>query len=487
MARISKSQFISGALWKMVEQFSAKGLSLLFSIFLARLLSPGDYGLMALTVVFTNLSDILIDGGFSTTLIRKKEVSDSDYSSVWLISMATAATLYTLLFFLAPAISRYYAQPQLTAVLRVIALVLFLQAFSSVRIAYVTRNLRFKLLFQCNLAGTALSGVLGIGAAVSGWGVWALVLQRLSQQLLVTALLLWRLRWKMPWKFRLQTVRQMLRFSTGVVASSLVSYFGSSIYSLIIGKRYSVTELGYYDKGGQLPTQISLYTFGAMSHVLLPTLAAYQSEPEKMKQVIRRVVQMTAYLIAPMMVGLALVAEETVILLFTEKWLPVVPILRWNCLYYFATPFMLINVQVFFALGRSGKRVKTELIRLALLTLGALVFGVILGRSVTELALLCAVVAVISEFLTALDVRTMVAYRLRERFRDLWIPCLSALVMGAGVLAADVGFLETAVSSPVLSLLAKILLGVAIYGGLSLLWKPQGFREITALLKRRRT
>lgn len=483
MTKITKTQFISGAIWKVIEQFSAKGLSMVFSIVLARLLTPVDYGLIALTVVFTNLSDILIDGGFSTTLIRKKEVDEYDFSSVWLISVTIATILYSIIFLIAPIVSNYYGEPQLNAVLRVIALILFIQAFSSVRTAFVNRTMQFKLLFKCNFLGTAVSGVLGIVAAKAGWGVWALVVQRLAQQFILTALLLVKLRWKMVWKFSLSRIKQMLNFSVGVVASSLINYFSSSLYSLIIGKKYSVEDLGYYEKGGQLPTQVSLYTFGAMSNVLLPTLASYQSDLERVKQIVRKVVQMTAYLIAPMMVGLALVSEETVILLFTEKWLPIVPIMQWNCLYYFATPFMLINIQVFFALGDSGKRVKSELIRLGMMVFGALIFGVVLDCSVTELALFCSVVAVLSDFVTYLDVRSMIGYSIKERISDFCLPCLSALIMGGVILAVETFILSDLVCSNILSLTIKVLIGIAVYCSLSIVLKLKGFAEILAFLK----
>lgn len=483
MAKVTKNQFISGAIWKVVEQFSAKGLSMVFSIVLARILEPNDYGLIALTVVFTNLSDILIDGGFSTTLIRKKDVDEYDFSSVWLISVSIATILYTAIFLIAPVVSSYYGEPQLTAVLRVIALLLFIQAFSSVRTAFVNRNMQFKLLFKCNFIGTAISGVLGILAALAGWGVWALVVQRLAQQIILTALLLVKLRWKMVWKFSVSRIKQMLRFSVGVVTSSLINYFSSSLYSLIIGKKYSVEDLGYYDKGGQLPTQVSLYTFGAMSNVLLPTLASYQTDLERVKQIVRKVVQMTTYLIAPMMVGLALVSEETVILLFTDKWLPIVPIMQWNCLYYFATPLMLINVQVFFALGSSGKRVKAELIRLGMMVFGALLFGLVLGCTITELAMFCAVVAVLSAFMTYLDVRTMIGYSFKEHFGDLCLPCLSAAIMGGVIFAVDHLFLSSAITSNILSLLIKVLIGVTVYCLLSVTLKLKGFQDVLVILK----
>ena len=482
LKEVSKKQFISGSLWKIMEQFSTKGLSMIFQIVLMRLLLPEDYGLIALTAVFTNLSDILIDSGFSTALIRKKDVDEYDFSSVLTVSIGISTLLYAAIFLLAPVFSASYKRPDLTDVLRVIALVLFIQAFSSVRNAYVNRNMQFKLLFRCNFIATVVSGILGLIAAYSGLGVWSLVIQRLAQQAILTALLLVMLKWKLTFKFSLVRIKEMLKFSLGVVSSSLINYFSGSLYSLIVGKKYSVEDLGYFDKGAQLPTQLSLYTFGAMSNVLLPTLASYQTDLERVKGIVRKVVQMTAYLIAPLMVGLAMVSQETVILIFTEKWLPIVPIMQMNCLYYFATPFMLINVQVFFALGHSAKRIKTEIIRLVMLVAGVLIFGIWLDCSMVQLALVCAAVAALSAAVTYLEVRPMIHYEVRECVQDMALPVLCAAVMGAVIYAAG-QFLSPMIHSNILMLAVKVVLGAGVYAALSAVTKMQGFREIVQMLR----
>jgi len=476
---ITKKQFILSSFWKIVEQFSTKGVSLIFSIILARILEPNDYGLIALTVVFTNLSDILIDGGFSTALIRKKDVDDYDFSSVWLINIIISIVLYVVIFVSAPIVSQFYGEEELAAVLRVIGLVLFIQAFSSVRTAFVNRNMQFKLLFRCNIIATLVSGIMGIISAYMGFGVWALVIQRIMQQLILTMLLFIKLELKLRFQFNSDRIKEMLKFSMGVVSSSLINYLSSSLYSLIVGKKYSVENLGYFDKGAQLPTQISLYTFGAMSSVLLPTLASYQSDLNRVKQIVRKVVQITGYLIAPMMVGLALVSEELVVLLFTEKWLPIVPIMRYNCLYYLATPFMLINVQVFFALGYSGKRVKTELVRLVMLVAGVLIFGIWLDFSMNQLALVCAVVAVLSALVTFFEVRPMIQYSFKEFISDIIKPIISATVMGFVIYLVG-PFLLTVmgVHSNILILVIKVLIGVAIYALISIMLKMNGYQEI---------
>ena len=480
---VTKKRFALNAVWKILEQFSAKGISMIVSIVLARILSPNDYGLLALTAVFTNLSDILIDGGFGTALVRKETVDEYDYGAVFSVSSSVSILLYAIVFFAAPYVAQYYSSPALTTVLRVIGLTFFIQAFSAVRNGIVNRNMQFKLLFFCNTTASIISGVFGIVAAYSGLGVWALVIQRLSQQTILTILLFIKVKWKIKWKFDLKRIKEMLSFSIGVVGSSLLNYVGGNIYNVAIGKKYSVTDLGYYDKGGQLPMQFSLYTFGAMSSVLLPTISSCQSDLERVKKIIRKVVGMTSFLIIPLMTGMALVSREMIVLLFSEKWLPSVPIMQCSCLYYLATPYMLINVQVFFALGRSHLRVKTEIIRLALMAASLALFGFVLNCSMNELAFVCAVIAVLVSFITYVEVRKLIQYQVAELFGDLWKPALASIIMGVLLIL----FQKTvSIESAIISLLAKGILGVSIYAATAYIMKMPELKDFMDLIRRRR-
>ena len=480
---VTKRQFVTNSLWKILEQFSAKGISMIVSIILARLLMPNDYGLIALTAVFTNLSDILIDGGFGTALIRKETVDDYDYSAVFSISSSISILLYLILFFAAPAISNYYEQPMLTSVLRVIGLTFFIQAFTAVRNGIVNRNMQFRLLFFCNSVSSIISGVIGIISAYLGFGVWALVIQRLSQQTILTFILFIKVKWKIKWQFDLARIKEMFSFSIGVVGSSLLNFAGGNIYSIVIGKKYSVTDLGYYDKGGQLPMQASLYTFGAMSNVLLPTISSCQSDLERVKRIIRKVVVMTSFLIMPLMAGLALASKEVICLLFTEKWLQAVPIVPSFCLYYLATPYMLINIQIFFALGHSQLRVKTEIIRLILMAAGLGIFGFVLNCTMTQLAFVGGVIAALVAIVTYIEARKLIDYTISEVVSDMIKPVICTAVMSGAIYAVSS---LTANYGYFIALLIKIGTGIITYLASSLIIKSEGFQEMLYLVKGKR-
>lgn len=483
MGKISKLQFVSGVVWKTLEQFSARGAAFLMSLILARLLHPDDYGLLALTGVFFQFANILVDGGFGTALVQKKDADDYDYSSVLVISMSIAVVLYAILFAAAPLIADYYAEPELTAVMRISGVSLMISAYAAKRNAYITKNLKFRLAFICNIVATISSGVLSIIAAYMGAGVWALVIHNLAQQIIGTGLTVILLRWSCPIRFKISRIREMLKFSVGVVSASFVNYFSGSLYNLVIGKRYSVEDLGYYSKGSEFPMQVSLYTFGTISSVLLPTIASHKDDMEKVKRIIRKVVGVTSFLISPLMVGLAVTAPETVELLYTAKWLPIVPILQSNCLYYLATPFMLINVQVFFALGHSAMRLKTEIIRLALMVGGLLVFSFGLNCNINQLAFVCGVVAVVHAWITFLELKKMVHYTVKEFLADFMSPLLWSAVMGLGVELVRVLVLPAlGIGSILLKLVIEVAAGGVLYLLFSVIFRLSGYREMMEIL-----
>lgn len=474
---VTKQDFIRNASWKMVGDICLKGISLIVSIVLARLLSPEDYGIIAITAIFTNLSDLLIDGGFSTALIRKERVNDSDYGCVFLISIIVASILYFVLFLTAPSISRFYNKLILTPVLRVISLAFFLQTFTVVRVAIVNRTFQFKLMAICSAVSSILSGIAGLFAAYSGLGVWALVIQRLTQIALTNVLLFLTIKEKIKIKFDFSQIKDLLSFSIGVVGSSLLNYFSSSLYSMVIGKHYSISDLGYYDKGSQLPMQASLYTFGAMSSVLLPTISSYQTDLHKIKHIIRRVVRMTSYIIFPMMIGMSLVSKELIIFLFTEKWLPAENIMRSFCIYYLATPFMLINIQLFFALGKSFLRVKTEIMRACLMIIGILTFAYLLDFEVSRIAILSAMIAVLTAIITFCETRRLISYSWSELLVDMLKPVIITSLMCVCVLLAS-KVISYNIPSTNIVLIIKVGVGISAYVLLSWLFQVDEFMEI---------
>lgn len=477
--QVTKKQFAVNALWKMLEQFGSKGVSMIVSIVLARILMPEDYGLIAIAAIFTGLSDILIDGGFSTALVQKKDIDEEDYGAVFTVSICIATFLYLILFIAAPYVAGYYDQAELTLILRIMGITFFIQAFTAVRNGIVNRNMRFKELFICNMVATLLSGAIGIACAVIGIGVWALVIQRLLQTLLLNVFLLFKVSWKCSLCFRPKRIKPMLGFSAGVVGSSLLSYASSMMYTAFIGKNYSVSDLGYYDKGIQTPQQLSLYTFGAMSNVLLPTISSCQDDLERVKHIVRKVIRYTCFLIAPLMAALAITSEDVIVILFTEKWLPATQVMQWMCLYNFVLPFSLVCVQVYFALGKSYIRIRVELIRLAMLILLLVYCALTPGFSIYFLACLYAFVGLFVAVISYFEVRRLLEYTLLEMASDIWKSIICT--MFASLVMITVRGLFT--TNVFVSFALTILAGCVVYVLLSTIFKNDCMAEVMQMIK----
>ena len=485
MGVISKEQFVKGSFWKLLERFTGRGISLVVSVVLARILSADDYGLIALTTVFTNLSEILIDAGFSTALIRKQDVDDEDYACVFTISSFISVILYILLFFTAPLISNYYVKPELKNVLRVMGVILFIQAFASTRNAFVNRNMQFKLLMKCNTIAAIISGIVGITLAYCGLEVWVLVIQRLLQQAIITFLLFMKIRWKPKFKFNKQKFKDLFGFSAGVIGASIVNYVENCVNSLVVGKHYSISDLGYMDKANLLPEQISLNSFGAMTNVLLPTVSSYQNDIERLKEVVRKVVRYTAFLLFPIMLGILSIAKEAVIVLFTEKWLPSVPLMQFICIYYIATPLMLIDVQVFFGLGKSNIRLKTELFRMVFIVLGVIICCFAFNLNIIYLAMSNAIAVSLGTFVTHLEVQKLIDYTLFERLKDSFKSIMTSIIMC--IILYFTSLLMAKLNLPIfVFMLIKILIGIITYIFFSYILKNQVFFELINMFKERK-
>lgn len=476
--KVDKNTAVKNSIWKLLEAFLSKGISMVVSIVLARILMPEDYGVIALTTVFMNLTDILIQAGFSTALISKEKINDDDYSTVLGISIISAIILYCVLFVCAPFIADVYDTPVLVSVLRVISLTLFFQAFAAVRTAVVSRNMQFKVLFFCTMLSNFVSGIVGIVAAYCGFGVWALVLQQLSQQFLVTATLFVTVKMKIKFHISKQSVREIVPFSFKVLTSSLLSFVGDSLYSIAIGKFYSLKDLGYYDKGGQFPRQFSLYTFSAVSNVFLPVFASYKEDYSKLNDIFRRVINVSCYIIFPLMAGICMAAEPFISLLLTDKWLPCVGILRWFCLYYAVTPVLLANVQLHFAIGRGNTRIKTETVRIVLMVLMFIVFISAKASIETIVAGLSVIQAIVTAIII-IETKRATGYKIVDSVTDVSPTAVSVLIMCIGIYAVSL----TKINNNFILFALEVIVGGSAYLISSAILHNKALQEVLDMIK----
>jgi O-antigen/teichoic acid export membrane protein len=454
-------------MWKFLERGGVQGLQFVISIILARLLLPEDYGILALVVIFITIANVFIQSGLNTALIQKKTVDQVDYSSVFFLSLGIATSLYVLLYFVAPFIARFYDNQSLVSVLRVLALTLFPGAFNSIQNAIVSRTMQFKRLFYSSIGAGIISGVVGISLAYMGYGIWALVFQQLINQVCITLILWFTVKWRPTLQFSLERVKVLFSFGWKLLVSSLIDTTYRDLRSLIIGKVYTPAMLGYYNRGEQFPKLVISNINGSIQSVMLPALAAHQDYADRVKSMMRRSIVTSSFIVFPMMVGLAVVAEPLVILLLTEKWLPSVPFLQIFCASFALWPIHTANLQAINAMGRSDIFLKLEIIKKVL---GLAILAASLPFGVYFLALSQIVSGIISSFINAYPNKELLNYGYGEQVKDI-LPSLGlSLFMGVAVyMILYLGL------SPLLTMGIQILVGIIIYVGIAYLFKLECF------------
>lgn len=475
-----KQKNISGALfWKLLERFGVQGVQFVLQIILARLLDPEHYGVLSMMVIFTTLADVFIQKGFNTALIQNKDVSDEDYSSVFWVSLGIAGILYGVLFFAAPLIAAFYAMPDIVSPLRVLSLMLLPGAFNSVQLAKVSREMDFKQIFRSNIIGVAASGLTGIVLACLGAGLWALVAQTLLNTLFACIVMFITVKWRPRLVCSLSRVKTLFSFGWKLLVSSLLDTLYQDLRSLVIGKKYDSSTLGYYNRGKQFPQFVINAVNGAVQSVMLPAMSARQDERDAVKALMRNSITLSAYIIFPMMAGLAAVAPALVELILTEKWLPSVPYMQIYCFTLAFYPVHSCNLQTINAMGRSDIFLKLELIKKGI-GLSFLVVAVFCFDSPIAIAMTGMLTTLISCFVNAYPNRKLIGYSYLEQMKDI-LPSLAA----AGAMCAAVLLIGRLDMSPLVLLIVQVAAGAAVYIALSAIAGLTPFKTLLGMIRRR--
>ena len=354
---------ISNFIWRFAERCGAQLVTFIVSIVLARILAPEDYGTIALVTVFTTILQVFVDSGLGTALIQKKNADDLDFSSVFYFNFVVCLVLYAAMFMAAPVIAKFYGDVTLTPIIRVISLTIVISGVKGIQQAYVSKNMLFKRFFFSTIGGTIFSAFIGIGLAKAGYGVWALVAQQLSNATVDTVILWITVRWRPRKNFSWERLKGLLSFGWKLLVSSLLDTCYNNLRNLIIGKMYSPSDLAFYNQGDKFPKLIVTNINTSIDSVLLPTMSSAQDDRERVKNMTRRAIKTSTYVMAPLMMGLAFCATPIVKLVLTDKWLPCVPFLRIFCITYMFWPVHTANLNAINAMGRSDWFLRLEIIK----------------------------------------------------------------------------------------------------------------------------
>lgn len=475
MANDIKTKVLSGLFWKFGERIAAQLVTFIVSIVLARLLTPADYGVIAIVNIFITIANVFVDSGFGNSLIQKKDADPLDFSSVFYFNIASSILIYFLIYTIAPFVAKFYDMQILENVLRVLGLRLIVAGVNSVQHAYVSKHMLFRRFFWSTLFGTLLSAVVGIVMAYKGCGVWALVGQYMTNTTVDTVVLWFTVKWRPIPRFSFKRLKSLFSFGWKLLVSSLINTVYLKIRQLFIGKAYTSEDLALYNKGDHFPSFIITNVNTSIQSVLFPAMSTQQDKKENIKTMVRRSIKTSSYIMFPLMMGLALIAEPFIKLMLTDKWIECVPYLQIACVIYAFIPIHTANLQAINAMGRSDIFLRLEIIKKVI---GLTVFFIAIPHGVMAIAFSGIITSFITSIINAFPNKKLLNYSYIEQIKDISPAILLSGAMGGCVYA--IGLLPLS-ALPIM--IIQIVSGGVIYVLLSLLFKTNSFIYIKETIK----
>jgi O-antigen/teichoic acid export membrane protein len=472
-----RKKAVHGVFWSALERLGPRAVQFIVSVVLARLLTPTEFGLIGMIMVFVALGNVFLNSGFGAALIQKQDATETHYSSVFYANILLSLVAAGGLWLAAPWIARFYDQPALIAPTRVLGLNFIFAAFGLIQTTLLTKRVNFKTQAQVRLIAVSGSGVVGVSMALLGYGIWSLVAQSLSNTLF-DALLLWFFsRWRPRRTFSLQALRELFGFGSRMLASGVLDVLFRNIYNVVIGKLFLPADLGYYTRANSLQ-QIPSQTLGSViGRVTFPLFSEIQEQPQRIRHGVRKSLRTVALVNFPLMIGMLVTARPLILTLIGEKWLASVPYLQLLTLVGLFFPLSSINLNVLLARGRSDLFFRLEVLKKSLIVVALLISwrwgieAIILGQIVT---------AAMAYYLNAHYNRDLIDYTFWQQVRDLIPYLLAAGLMG--LLVYPLSWID--LSAPALLLLQGTT-GVLVYLLLCRALRFPEFMEGWGILRRR--
>ena len=466
---------LSNFFWRFAERCGAQIVSLIVSIVLARILIPEDYGTVALITVFTSILQVFVDSGLGTALIQKKNADDLDFSSVFFFNFIVCIILYVCMFFVSPLIAKFYHNFQLVPIIRVLSLTIIISGVKGIQQAYVSKNMLFKRFFFATLGGTIFSAFIGIWMAYHGFGVWSLIFQQLSNNAIDTLILWITVKWRPKKMFSWQRLQTLLSFGWKLLVSSLLETVYNNLRNLIIGTMYSSADLAYYNQGDKYPMVLATNINSSIDSVLFPTMAGVQDNKDRIKQMTRRAIKTSSYIMAPLMMGMAFCAEPLVKIILTEKWLPCVPFLRIFCITYMFWPIHTANLNAIKAMGRSDWYLRLEIMKKVV---GMIILLSTMWFGVKAMAYSMLLSSFMSQIINSWPNKKLLGYGYLEQIKDFSPSVFLAVIMG--IIVYYIGYIPLPIFA---TLIVQILCGIIIYIGISFAIKLETFEYLLGMVK----
>jgi len=468
-----KQKTVSGFFWSSIERFSVQGIQFVVQLIMARILLPGEYGLIGIAAIFLTISRTFIDSGFSNALIRKQNRTEVDFSTVFYFNIIVGLFFYFLLFFTSPYIARFFDALVLESLIKVLALNIIINSLIVVQRAKLTVNIDFKTQTKASLLAVIVSGIIGIGMAYKGFGVWALAVQSIIGAAIVMVILWTYSRWRPQKVFSMSSFKEMFSFGSKLLISSLIDSIYTNMYTFVIGKKFSTTDLGYYTRADGFAQFPSSNLTSVLQRVTFPVLSSIQSDDEIMKDTYRRFLRLSAFVVFPLMIGLLAVADPLIRLLLTDKWANVILLLQILCLSQMWYPIHSINTNLLQVKGRSDLFLRIEIIKKVI---GVAILCVTLPIGVAAMCWGMVASSLIALFINTYYTGKMIQVGYLTQMKDL-LPILG-YSFSMGLIVWGITHL---IHNYILALLVGITVGISYYFFVARMTKSQELKEIKSL------
>ncbi|MEY8339212.1 lipopolysaccharide biosynthesis protein [Lachnospiraceae bacterium 62-35] len=472
-----KEKVVNGLFWKLLENGGAQGIQFVVAVILARLLTPEEYGTIGIITIFIIIANVIVQNGFSTALVQKQEADETDFSSVFYFGLGAALIMYGVLYISAPSIARFYDDGILCPLVRVLGIVLFPGSVISIQTAYVSRKMEFRGLFKATMLAVVLSGIISIWMACQGMGVWAMAGQQMVYYFALMTGLFLDVSWKPKVLFSMSRVRNMFRFGWKLLCAALLDTLFGNLYGLIMGKIYNQRILGIYNRGEQFPKLVATNLGAAIQSVLLPAFARAQDDVSQVRNMARKAIQVSSYVVLPMLTGMLAVADSLILALLGEKWMVCVPYLQIMCIAYCFYPIHITNLQAINAMGRSDIFLKLEVTK-KILGIAGLLAGIHFGAIV--MVSIKALVDFLCIFINAWPNKRILNYSIGRQWMDMFPALCLSVVMGG--IVYGIGLFLPGVWG---RLILQIIAGIGVYVALSLVFRVKSFFYLWDIVKRR--
>lgn len=471
-----KEKTISGVIWNAVSNFSTSGIEFIVGIILARLLTPKEFGLIGTITIVIVLSEVFINSGFNQALIRKQNCTQKDYSTAFFFNFFVAVFLFFVLLVTAQPISLFFDNSDLKPLIQVLGFGLIISSFTLVQQATLTKRIDFKLQTKVNLTASILSGIVGIGMALTGFGVWSLVARSLSNRGLISIFLwVWN-KWKPEWIFSKESFKELFGFGSKLLASGLIGTLLNNINYIVIAKYFTQENLGYFTRAEGFKNIVSQNIMSVATTVSYPVLATVQNDKIKLKNYFRKMLTNTFFVIIVILSGIAATSESLIVTLIGEKWLPSVELLQLLCLVGTIAPLNSMNVNILNVVGRSDLYLKLQLI-VQVLAIPNIVIGILLG--VKALIIGMFIISLIGYIIFNYNSNKYLNYSLKEQIKDI----LPSFILGVNMGVVVYLFGHFTSFNPLLTFFSQIIVGAVIIIFSGEVFKIKEYRTIKDILK----